>query len=314
MNAENCVKWMRRQGGRVIRTSSSYWCEAHTGVFQAFPYHWVIEPEESELMQVLVQNKGIALRYSTPVSAARGKLSYHVVCEDPSYDLADLPRQGRQNVRKGLRYADIEPIPLSRLASEGWDLRAETLARQGRAGAETQAWWQSLCLSAQDLPGFEAWGATHEGQLVAAFMAFTCDDCYVLPYFQSATHHLKSRVNNGIFYAVTKDVLGRSGISKVFAGLQSLDAPPSVDEFKFRIGYTPKPVRQRVVFHPLLAPLFNQFSYALVRRLCGWCPKNFALPKVAGVMRFYLEGKQSLDQQPWPERLVARKGELLKAI
>ena len=95
MNAETFAEWLRRQGYHVVRTPSSYWYETSSRDYQAFPYHWVIEPDEGELNQLLRQNRAIALRYSTPFTAPRGKLSYHVVCQDPAYELATLPRQAR---------------------------------------------------------------------------------------------------------------------------------------------------------------------------------------------------------------------------
>jgi hypothetical protein len=314
MNADIFAEWLRRQGYRVVRTSSSHWYEAGPRVYQAFPYHREIDPPEEELLELLCAHRAIALRYSTPLLASQGKISYHVVYEGSSFDLATLPRQARQNTCKGLNYAQIEPIPLARLASEGWALRLESLARQGRTHAESEAWWRRVCLSAQDLPGFEAWGAIHNGELVASFLAFTCDNCYTLPYEQSATSHLEYRVNNAIFYSVTHIALERPGISKVFLCLQSLDAPTSVDEFKFRMGYTPYPVRQRVVFHPWLAAALNQGSYALVKQLVGWFAYNPALPKIEGMLRFCLEGKCSLSEQTWPSCLTPRKQELLETF
>jgi hypothetical protein len=311
MNAETFAEWMRRQGHRVVRTSSTYWCEVSPRVYQAFPYHWVIQPPEEELRTLLRENRAIALRYSTSTGARRGKLSYHVVCDGPTYDLASLPRQARQNIRRGLRYAAIEKIPISRLATEGWQLRLETLTRQGREVAETEEWWRRLCLTAEDLPGFEAWGAIHNGELAATFLAFACDDCYTLPYLQSATAHLRQRVTNAIFYAVTREALGRPEINTVFAGLQSLDAPPSVDEFKFRMDYTARPVRQRVVFHPWLAPLVARYGQSVVGQLLRHWPDSPALAKVEGMVRFYLEGKLPLREQDCPERLVHCVLELL---
>lgn len=313
MNAEVFAEWLRRQGYHVVRTPSSYWYETSSRVYQAFPYHWVIEPDERELNQLLRQNKAIALRYSTPVTAPRGKLSYHVVCQDPTYDLAFLPRQARQNVRRGLEYANVEPIPLFRLAAEGWSLRRDTLERQGRIDAETEGWWHRMCMSARDLPGFEAWGAIHEGELVASFLAFTCDDCFTLPYEQSASVHLQHRVNNAIFYSVTHQAIQRDDITSVFFCLDSLDAPPSVDEFKFRMGFTAKPLRQRVVFYPLLAPFFNKASYAVIKQMLRQYPNNPRLSKAEGMVRFYLDGKLGASDQDVPACLT-ESGKLDKAL
>ena len=314
MNADIFAEWLRRQGYRVVRTASSYWYEASPRVYQAFPYHWAIEPAEEELRNLLVRNGAVALRYSAPLTNSRGKVSYHVVCEDPAFGLSSLPRQTQQNVRRGLEYAHIEPIPLPRLASEGWGLRLDTLTRQGRANAETAPWWRRLCLSAEGLPGFEAWGAIHDGQLAASFLAFTCDDCFTLPYEQSASAHLQHRPNNAIFYAVTREALRRPGISRVFLTLHSLDAPASIDQFKFRMGYTAKPVRQRVVFHPLLAPLLNRASHAAIKRALRRYPHHPTLAKAEGMVRFYLEGKRPPQSQDLPECLLSLKGELSEVL
>lgn len=314
MNAEVFAEWLRRQGHRVVRTESSYWYDAWPRVFQAFPYHWVIEPSRAELREFFLDHKAIALRYSAPLSNPFGKISYHVVCDDPSYDLASLPRQTRQNVRRGLECATIERIPISRLASEGWSLRQDTLERQGRAGAETEEAWQRLCQSAQDLLGFEAWGAIYEGKLAASFLAFRCNDWYTLPYEQSATAYLESRINNAIFYRVTQEAIRSSGVAGVFFCLQSLDAPSSVDQFKFRMGLTARAVRQRVVFHPWLEPFLVKPAYKAIKGLLDRQPNRPALAKLEGMLRFYHEGKCLPIEQEWPECLRERRSEVLQGL
>ena len=70
------------------------------------------------------------------------------------------------------------------------------------------------------------------------------------------------------------------------------------------MGYTAKPVRQRVVFNPLLSPLFNSATHAALRQFRRWLPENPTLAKSEGLIRFYLEGKRALDQQRWPEALI----------
>jgi hypothetical protein len=118
-------------------------------------------------------------------------------------------------------------------------------------------------------------------------------------------------VNNSLYYAVTCAALERPGVSGVFLGLHSLDAPESVDQFKFRMGYGARPVRQRVVFHPWLAPAITSGGHVLLKWLLNRHPEHPALPKIEGMVRFYLEGKQPPGEQHWPERLALRKQELL---
>lgn len=307
MNAEIFAEWFRRQGHKVIKTPSSHWVEAGPRVFQAFPYHWVISPDEEELRELVLEQNAIALRYSTPQTAPVGSLSYHAVLENTQYILDDLPKKARHDVKKGLSVASIEPLSLSRLASEGWDLRRDTLARQGRLDAETETDWRNLFSSAEDLNGFEAWGAIVQGRLTAALLAFLCDDHFYILYHQSLTEYLPFGVNNALAFVVTSNVVNRpDSRMRIFYGLHSLDAPPSVDEFKFRMGYTAKPVRQRVVFHPWVRPFMNPASHALLCAGLRLMPGSPALSKAEGMVRFYLQGRLPLSKQSLPPPLQGR--------
>ena len=289
------------------RSASSYWYNSWPRVLQAFPYHWIIQPSEEEIKQVFRDTHAIALRYSTPVDAPHGRISYHVLCEDEDFDITSMRHKARLDVKHGLEYACIERIPFERLAGEGWQLRQETMARQGRDGAENGKWWRSLCLSAEGLPGVEAWGAFHENQLVASILGMRCDDTYCFLYAQSASAHLKFKVNNAIFFAVTRQALHQDNISCAFFGLHSLDAPSSVDDFKFRMEFKPKPVRQRVVFNPLIEPFINPLTHRMIDGLHRRRPGNYFLSKTEGMLRFYLQGSQSLCNQEWPECLEEKR-------
>lgn len=303
MNAETFAEWLRRQSYRVIRTESSYWYNNGPRVYQAFPYHQLICPSNEELDRLLRQHRLVGLRYSTPLSAPEGLASYHIVCESHDYQIENLPKKARHDVNKGLAHASVEQISLHDLAHRGWALRLDTLHRQGRAGAEDQTWWRKLCLSAEGLPGFEAWAAIHNGQLVASLLALSCDGCCSILYQQSSSQHLKYGVNNALAYTFTSQALRRPDIARMFYGLHSLDAPASVDEFKLRMGYTVRSVRQRVVFHPILTRFFNNYMYEVIKGIHTRRPNNPALAKAEGLVRFYLQGKLPPSEQHGPEVL-----------
>lgn len=303
MNAKTMAEWFRRQGHHVVEAAGLYWYDQGPRVYQSFPYHWVLEPVDQDLNLFLLRNMAIGLRYSAPLEAQRGALSYHSVFEDGQYTMQKLPRRARTNVRKGLRNMQVEPISFDRLATDGWTLRAQTLERQGRTGAETEEWWQRLCHSADGLPGFEAWGAFCRGRLVAALLAVTCDACYTMLFQQSATDYLHLGANNVLAYSVTHEVTARPEIESVFYGLHSLDAPPDVDTFKFRMAYVAKPVRQRVMFNPLLMPAFNRYSHGWLQQALERRPDSNFLAKAEGMLRLYLQGQQALEMQPVPAGL-----------
>jgi hypothetical protein len=99
-------------------------------------------------------------------------------------------------------------------------------------------------------------------------------------------------VNNALSYTVTKEMLCRPGIHAIFYGMSSLDAPASVDEFKFRMGYEAKSIRQRVVFHPFLSLLVNRLGHKVLKTMVGLNPSNRFLSKTSGLMGLYLGEKE----------------------
>jgi len=273
-----------------VRTESSYWHGQTMRTFQAFPYHWTIHPHEDELRRLLRENHAIGLRYSTAIDAPVGCLSYHAILEQPAYDLGSVGKWARKNIRRGLRNCTVEPISFQLLAGNGWALHQDTLDRQGRGLKRDREEWQRLCLSAGDLPGFEAWGALLRGRLAASVITFRMHDCCYLLYQQCERDYLAAHVNNALSFVVTQTMVQRPHVRSIFYGLHSLDAPATVDEFKFRMGYVPKPVRQRVFFRPVLSPFFNPITHALVRAARAVRPSSPVLAKTEGMIRFYLEG------------------------
>jgi hypothetical protein len=303
MNAEIFAEWLRRQGFKIYQTPQTYWCEINSRAFQAFPYHWIIQPSEQELAAFIRQSRARVLRFSTPVESAAGMVSYHIVYTSESYLLDELDRRTRQNVRKGLKNCRIQPVSMERLAQEGWALEEDTVKRQGRNVAVAREKWQRRYRSAADLPGFEGWGALVGDRLAAALLTCQIDDCCEMISQQCHSDFLQARVNNALIYSVTEIMVYRPEIREIFYTMQSLDAPPRVDEFKLRMGYSVRPVRQRVVFATRLAPILVPAASTLVSGAVRLRPENPDLTKLQGLLHFYQAGKRPLNQQDWPEFL-----------
>ena len=300
MDADTFAIWMQRQGYRVYRTPSSYWYNAGPRVLQAFPYHWLIRPTREELDELMWKNGIAALRYSTPLDAPAGMVSYHVVLNHP-YNLEMLRAQARNGVKKGMSVFSVEPISFKRLAEEGWILQRDTLERQDRLGSMKQEEWQRICLAADGLPGFEAWAAlSSAGELAGALLTCRVGDTASVPYALSHSRFLRDHVNNVLFYVVNCALLSRPGINSIFFCLHSLDAPESVDEFKFRMSLIPRPVRQVVVFHPMLAPFAGKGTHSLLQKMVKRYPGSRLLAKGEGMLRFRMSGMLPLEDQEWP--------------
>lgn len=302
MNPDTFAEWMRRQGHQVIRTPSSYWYSAGPRVFQGFPYHWLIRPPQEEINALMLTHGIAALRYSTPLDFPDGKVSYHIVLHNP-YSLDALKAQTRNGVKRGLGSCTVEQISFERLATEGWALQQDTLDRQNRLRSMQQSEWEKICRSAADLPGFEAWAAVTDNELAAALIICQIDSIWSVPYAVSHRKFLPQHVNNALFYNVSCNLLARDGVEGIFFTVQSLDAPPTVDDFKLRMGFTPKPVRQRVDFHPWLRPLASATTHKLLARLLQRDEGNPLIAKAEGMLRFHIEGKKAPANQRLPDCL-----------
>ena len=136
----------------------------------------------------------------------------------------------------------------------------------------TQAEWETLCYSAENLPGFEAWAAITDGELAGAVIICRIDDMFNVPYAMSHSRYLRNHVNNAVFYATSRNMLEREGVNGIFYTVQSLDAPANVDEFKFRMGFQRIAVRQCVDFHPLLNPIANKRVHSWTQKLLQRAP------------------------------------------
>jgi hypothetical protein len=302
MNAEIFAEWLRRQGHKIYRTSSSYWYNAGPHVLQAFPYHWLITPGEKEIHTLMLKHGIVALRYSAPPDYHEGKMSYHIVQKN-CYNLQMLNPKARNGVKCGLKNFNVEQISFERLALEGWVLQQDTLMRQNRLKSMNRDEWEVLCRAAVNLPGFEAFAAISEGELAGALIVCHINDVYTVPYAMSHCRFLRGHVNNALFYRVSCELLNRENNNGIFFTVQSLDAPENVDEFKLRMGFEPKMVRQNVVIHPYLKPFITPSVYKVNRKLLKRYPSNPFLAKAEGMLRFHLEGRRPIKEQTWPNCL-----------
>ena len=259
---------------------------------------------------MMQKHRIFSLRYSTPLQATIGKVSYHFNLSNP-YNMDILRSQARNALKRGLAKSVVKRIPFERVAEEGWNLQRDTLYRQGRLASLTEADWKRICHSAVGLEGFESWAALVDGKMAACVIICRIGDTFYVPYAFSHSKYLDKYVNNAMFFSVSCNLLARDGIKGIFFTVQSLDAPRSVDDFKFRLGLNAKAVRQRVVFNPLLEPFITPSSHNFVSSLLMRYPSKVALAKLEGMIRFYLDGKLPLSEQEWPDCLAGVKHDSL---
>jgi hypothetical protein len=195
-------------------------------------------------------------------------------------------------VRRGLRRCEVARVSPADAAVAGRQAHDDTLARQGRAAGLPGGDWNRFWRSVELFPEIEVWGAWVERKLAAFVVAVPFGESVELMLARSRSDCLSAYPNNALLYAVTREMLVERGIREVTFGLESLEPVGPLDDFKFSMGFRRKPLRQRVVFHPLLAALLRQapvrsLLYRSAARATG---RGGVWQKAVGLVRFAEEG------------------------
>jgi hypothetical protein len=291
VDALGYANFLRALGHRVVQTTSSYWYDASRFFFLSAPAHRVYDPHEEEIRGVLRRLPCLGLRFAAPIEA-RGKLSYQIVCDNGAYGLEALSANVRSKVRRGLKRCEVGPIPLSVIATAGRRAHYDTLARQGRDGVLTGESWDRFWAAAAATEGFEGWGAWSGRDLAAFLVTVTFEDGVEFLLARSCSDHLGAYPNNALLFCVTEEMLVRRQAPAITFGLESLEPVGPLDQFKFAMGFHPRPIRQRVIFHPLVQVLLRRGVVRAVFR--RWTDHRGAgavfWRKAAGLLRFAEEG------------------------
>jgi len=291
MNGGDYAGFLRAIGHRVVETPSAHWYDASRFFFLSAPPHRLYNPASAELRGVLRHLPCMGVRFAGPLQGP-GKLSYQIVCDNRAYGLEALSANVRSKVRRGLKRCTVGPVPFTVIATAGRRAHRDTLARQGRDGVLSGGTWDRFWAAAAATPGFEGWGAWSGDVLAAFLVSVTFDEGVEFLLARSCSDELGAYPNNALIFSVAQEMLARRGEPEITFGLESLEPVGPLDEFKFGMGFSRRPLRQRVVFHPVLrAALRHSAVRAVVRR---WTerrgPEAVFWRKAAGLLRFAEEG------------------------
>lgn len=286
LDAERFAAFYRASGVRVARSESAWWYEAAPRFLLALPSHTPVTLKPGEASELIRREKLAGVRYICGDHDG-GRASFQLVCDTPDFSLEKLSANTRSKVRRGLARNEIRRVSGRELASIAEGAFVETMERQNRASTHAVDTWRRMLAAADLEPAIEIWTAWHEGEFACYLVAVRIDD--VCEFFQarSVNRLLKHYPNNALIYTLTEEMLVRRGLREVTFGIESPEPVEDLDTFKLQMGYRKKPVRQRVVFHPLLGAAF---SLAPIRRLlmkAGARPEaDVRLRKAAGILKF----------------------------
>jgi hypothetical protein len=255
--AEPFAHFLASTGHRVLHGAGAYWYDASSAFFLSLPSHRLLRPAADELREVMRNQPCAGLRFPAPLDGP-GKLSYQIVCDTPAYELESLSANARSKVRRGLRRCEVVPVAFATIAAQGQAADRDTLARQGRPVRLHGPAWTNFWESASATPGMEGWAAYVGGDMAAFLVSVQFEDCVEFLLARSRSDCFDAYPNNALIFHVAHEMLSTRGLRQVTFGLESLEPVGPLDQFKFGMGFRAAPLRQRIVFHPLVRAVLQR--------------------------------------------------------
>lgn len=301
MDAAAYARFLEAVGYRVVRAGAMHWYEAGSRFYMGVPPNFVFAPSDEELRAVFAATRCVGVRFAAPLDGP-GRLSYQIVCDDSGYGLESLSSNNRSKVRRGLKRCRVEPTPMAVIAEHGVRANEDTVGRQGRDGVFAGDRWGRFFDVAGRTDGFEGWAAWIDDQLAAFLITVSFADSVEFLLARSRSDLLGAYPNNALIFTVAEEMLARRRVGAVTFGLESLEPVGPLDQFKFGMGFVRRPLRQRIVFHPLLrAPLaVPAVRGALLRFAESRGEDGVFWRKAAGLLRFADESAPHDDGTPHP--------------
>jgi hypothetical protein len=238
-------------GFKTYRSASGWWYEAGPRFLLAVPTHIPLSIGDREAREVFRATGALGMRYVTS-QADVGRESWQMSAGGAEYSMEDFSANTRSKIRRGLKNNEIRLISGAELAREGEQAFLDTVERQGRAGRYGIERWHKLLAAADRAPGIEIWSAWHEGALAAYLLVMVFEDHCELYEARSRTDSLRHYPNNALIYTVTEEMLVRRRLREVTFGIEGLEELDTLDQFKLAMGFVRKPIRQHVIFRPVL--------------------------------------------------------------
>jgi hypothetical protein len=261
-------------------------------------------PDARELRAVLA-HKGIwVASYMLEPAPARPASCFDYLCTDGQYDVEELSKPARRDVRRGLRCFTIRPICWDELLEAGLPAYADTEGRHGHA-PPGPAELAELAKRFGGCPCMELWGAWDQAGLAAWIRVVKVDDWAVIASACSRRDALRDCPNNALVYQATRRFLvqeRRRWVSFGVSSVQATDNVVSLHRFKLRMGYAAVPRCRTFAVHPALRPLVGSRAAAWMwAKAAAARPGSAGLSKIAGMARL-LAG---VDRAPlaWAEGL-----------
>jgi len=180
-------------------------------------------------------------------------------CDDKDYDVSNLSKRGRRDVRASLRRCEVRLLePTSQwLAEHGYAVYRNAHLGYGDEATMSAEQYARGILNMSEYSGRESWGAFIGDTLVGYSICMVQDNAVLLSNAKSDPAHNKAMPNNALTYTLTQHYLKERGFLYVTDGSRSVAHDTAFQHFVERMGYRRIYCPLRLELSPMLAFLIR---------------------------------------------------------
>jgi len=277
--------FLERMGHSVRESNGVYWFDVFSRAWISFPLETQLNPASVDLSQIM-DHRGVMARFCCNVES--GVSSFRQIVADKNYSILSLDPKARNKTRQGLENCTCGPEDARELATDGIELHAQTLRRQGRQVSDGyESHWRKYFDAVAECPSATVWAARYQGVLASFLISFRIGSVENICIVRSSEELLRHRPNNAMLFTFLQQALGRAETTEVCIGLQSLQSSMnSLDLFKRGMGFEERPIGQRIELRSPLGFAIPRAMAQLAGKAVG-CVQNEYAARLAGALSLY---------------------------
>lgn len=265
------VNSLREHGMRPYYASSGHaWVRFHRWAFMRYPPNDTSPVESNEAQELFWGAWAPVISHHRYAQAHENPNAILYLCRDSQYDIARLSPNNRSKVRRGLKRLEVRQVTPDEVARTGYSSYADTCKRHGITPITRASFVSKWRDDTAHRQGREIWAALAGDQIAALGIVHLCGQWAEIASTSSADAHLNDYPNHALFYTILRDLMHRDGIESVSYGLSSVQSRSNRDtlhHFKLSVNLEAIPVIRSISVNPILRPVVNTGTTAVVRTL-----------------------------------------------
>ena len=287
MEPQHYAAFLERIGHTVREANGVHWFNVFSRAGTCFPFESQLNPATVDLSEVM-DHRGVMSRFCCKIED--GAKGFRQILTEKNYSLTSLDPKARNQTRQGLEKCTYGQEDARELGTDGIDLHAQTLRRQGRRiAADYESYWRKYFDATSQCPAATVWAARYQGKLASFLISFRIGTVENICIVRSDEELLKHRPNNAMLFTFLQQALNREDTTEVCIGLQSLQTGMnSLDLFKRRMGFMQQPIGQRIELRPTLGFAVPRSLAKLAGKAVGRIHNEYAA-RLAGALSLYAD-------------------------